>query len=297
MRRPVLLIAALAAASLPGAAVGDVRVDGALHLRFTSLQDAPSTDVLFDRATRSFFIEDYLATTVDSRYGSTLAELSVDGRHLDGALHWRLTVDTGELRVRRYPALAAVCDSMTSPSGLDLRGSGRCMGMQTWLLEETRLGPPELTSNGRTLADEARSTLLVREAFAAWSFGRAGFATVKAGRSRYAVAEGLVHDDYGTGVDVTVDVGAIGPPVELRAALFQPTRDFPSLVDGIGPVLLLRADWIPTLFEYAGVFFAARRDRTGGLAELLRGALIEEDVVRLSGLLISASPRTRPAIV
>ena len=290
MRRPALHLAALTAAvlataALPGAAAGGVLVEGALHLRFTDLRHAPVTDVLFDRATRVFLIDDYLATATDARYGSTLAELSLDGRHLDGALHWRLAVDTGELRVRRYPALALACLSSSSPSGLDVRGSGRCNSIgPTQPLEETRLGRPELTSNGRAFGDEVRSTLLVREAYAAWSFGRAGFATVRAGRARHAVADGLIHDDYGSGVDLALDLGAIGPPFELRAALFQPTRDFPRTVAGIDPLALVRVDWLPSLFEHAGLFLAARRDRTGSLAELLRGALIEDDVVRLAGL-------------
>jgi hypothetical protein len=260
-------------------------VEGALHLRFTDQRDAPSTDVLYDRGSRTFLIDDYLATTSDSRYGSTLAELSLDGRHLDGALHWRLALDTGELRVRRFPALAPVCKSNVSPTGLDVRnGMGGCLTPPALWLEETRLGPAQLTSNGRAFSDELRYTLLVREAYAAWSFGRAGFATLRAGRSRYAVAEGLIHDDYGSGVDLALDLGAIGPPFELRAALFQPTRDFPRTVAGIDPMAMVRVDWLPSLFEHAGLFLAAHRDRTGGLAELIRGALIEDDVVRLAGL-------------
>ena len=101
------------------------------------------------------------------------------------------------------------------------------------------------------------------------------------------MAEGLIHDDYGTGVDVALDLGAIGPPFELRAALFQPTRDFPRSVADITPLVLVRVDWLPSLFENAGLFLAARRDRTGGLAELVRSAYVEDDVVRLSG----AGPR------
>jgi hypothetical protein len=285
VRGPALLLAVIAAAALPGAAAGDVLVEGALHLRFTDLRNAPATDILFDRASRVFLIDDYLATATDTSYGSTLAELSLDGRHLDGALHWRLAVDTGELRVHRYPALAPVCKSSSSPTGLDVRRPTICdPGSPTWLIEENWLGPRELTSNGRAFGDEVRSTLLVREAYAAWSFGRAGFATVRAGRARHAVADGLIHDDYGTGLDLALDLGAIGPPFELRAALFQPTRDFPRTVAGIDPLALLRVDWLPSLFEHAGLFLAARRDRTGSLAELLRGALIEQDVVRLAGL-------------
>ena len=279
VRWPSLLCAALAAALLPGAAAGEVRVEGGLHLRFTGVRDAPATDVLFDPAARTFLIEDYLATTADSRYGSTVAELSFDGRHLDGALHWRVALDTGELRVRRFPELAHVCPSSGSPSGLDT-----CNRKDGPSIELTSLGPSELTSNGRAFSDEVRKTLLVREAYAAWSFGRAGFATLRAGRARYAVAEGLIHDDYGTGVDVALDLGAIGPPFELRAALFQPTRDFPRTVAGIDPMAMVRVDWLPSLFEHAGLFLAAHRDRTGGLAELVRGAFIENGVVSLAGL-------------
>jgi hypothetical protein len=284
VRWPLTLLAALAAAALPGAAGGEVRVEGALHLRFTGVRDAPSTQVLYDRATRSFLVDDYLATSSDSGYGSTLAELSLDGRHLDGALRWRLALDTGELRVRRFPASAPVCRSSSSPTGLDVRGSMGCTGAETWRLEETRLGPTELSSNGRALTEEVRKTLLVREAWAAWSFGRAGFATVRAGRSRTVVAEGLVHDDYASGVDLALDLGAIGPPLEVRAALFQPTRDLQRSVAGISPMALLRVDWLPSLFEHAGLFMAAHRDRTGGLAELVRGALVEDAVVNLAGL-------------
>jgi hypothetical protein len=285
VRWPSLLSAALAVALLPGAAAGDVRVDGAVHLRATSIGNAPSTEVLFDPASRLFSFDDYLATTVDSRYGSTLAELSLDGSHLEGALHWRLALDTGELRVRRFPEMVAACWSNASPSGLDVRGTGRCnLAGPTQSLEQTQLGPAELTSNGRSFHDEVQATLLVREAFLAWDFGRAGFTTLRVGRARQAVGDGLVHDDYGTGVDLRVDLGAIGPPFEFRAALFQPTRDFPRSVDGLTPMVHLRADWTPSLFEHAGLFLAARRDRTGALAELVRTAYVEDGVVRLSGL-------------
>ena len=42
-----------------------------------------------------------------------------------------------------------------------------------------------------------------------------------------------------------------------------------------------RADFLPSLFEHAGVFAAVMRDRGGGGAEMLRGALAERLVVAL----------------
>jgi hypothetical protein len=279
-------LAVLAALPIRAAAEDGLRFDAAVRLLTTSHVDYPTTLVLFDRGSSTFLIDDYLTTSQDEQYGSALLALSVDGRHFDGALRWRLALDTGELRSQRFNALTPACPSNLTGSGLAYVGSGRCNMMMAspWLVEDTRLQPPELTANGRPVAEELKDTAMIREAWVAWSFGRAGFATLRAGRFRQSVADGLVHDDYVSGVDADFDLGALGPPFEARAALFQPTRDFPSTVAGIRPLLLLRFDWIPSLFEHAGLFLAARHDKTGGIAELVRGAYVEDAVVQLSGL-------------
>jgi hypothetical protein len=282
---PLLLALALSAAPPAGAEGGAVRVEASLHLRWTSLANRPSNDVLFDPATRTFDLAHYLVTEGHQQYGSAFAAFRLDGRHLAGALRWTLAFDTGELRRRREPELVDVCASSTSPTGLDLAGQPGCRTLPGVVpLESTTLGPARLTSNGRTVKEELEATLLIREARVAFTFGKAGFATVRAGRSRYAVADGLIHDDYATGADVALDLGALGPPFELRAAVFQPTRDWARTVEGISPMVVLRADWLPSLFEHAGLFLAARRDRTGSVAELFRGALAEDAVIRLAGL-------------
>jgi hypothetical protein len=287
VRARLLALLLLAAAPPAGAGDGEVRAEAVLHLRTTTLADLPSTAVLFDPATLSFPVGGYLATAGRERYGSAYAAVRLDGGWLDGELRWALALDTGELRRTRSPELAAVCAAplTSSATGLEVRGSGRCALLSpTWIVEQTGLAPAEATANGRALGGELRQTLFVREASLAWTFGQAGFATLRAGRFRQAVADGLVHDDYATGLDLALDLGALGPPFELRAALFQPTRDFPSRAEGITPLAVVRADWLPSLFEHAGLFAAARRDRTNGVAELFRGAFVEEAVVALSGL-------------
>jgi hypothetical protein len=55
-------------------------------------------------------------------------------------------------------------------------------------------------------------------------------------------------------------------------------------VADISPVLLLRADWLPSLFEHAGLFLATRHDRTSAMGELFRGGAVEDSVIRLAGL-------------
>jgi len=287
----LLLAAALPAAadggSLPAGGGGAVEAEAALRLRVTALGNTPATDVRYDPALRTFRLDRYLATDGSETHASALAAVRLAGHHLDGALRWTLAADTGELRRVTEPGLAEVCFDAGpgSPTGL-----GPCGPLQTGvLLPSTLDGPRALHANGRPLREEVRETLLLREASVAVGLGRAGFATLKAGRGRFAVGDGLVHDDYGTGLDAALDLSALGPPFEVRAALFQPTRDFPGGVDGLSPVALLSAAWLPSLFERVGVFAAARRDRTGSVAELFRGAFVEDAVVRLAGELEGTS--------
>jgi len=47
-------------------------------------------------------------------------------------------------------------------------------------------------------------------------------------------------------------------------------------------VAVIRADFLPSLFEHAGVFVAGLRDRTGSIAELVRGSVVEWGVGNLA---------------
>ena len=283
--RPAALAAVIALGAPVARGDDSVQTQATVHLRTTSTRDVPRTLVLFDRELRTFDVDGYLVPEGSERYGSLFASLRAEGRLLGGDLRWVLAADTGEVRRRSFPRVALVClvRPTASPTGLALPGSGQCGGATAVVpLEETRLADPVLTSNGRPVRDEVKATLLVREAYAAWSFGKAGFATVRAGRKRTAIADGFVHDDYATGLELGLNVGAIGPPWDVSLAVFQPTRDFPSRVSGISPVAALRVDFLPSLFEHAGLFVAALRDRTGSLAELLRGSLVEARVGALA---------------
>jgi hypothetical protein len=272
----------VALAAPPDGAEGGVVARAALHALSTDLENAPGTDVLFDRASRSFQLQSYLVPSGADRYGSVIASFSLDGEALAGDLAWRVALDTGEVRSRSFQRTSTVCFTETG-TGLSEPGGGcnrypRATGPPapiTFPVADTRLTAGQLTSNGRPLGNEIAATLLVREAYAAWSFGRAGFATARAGRKRVTVADGFVYDDYATGAEVALDLGAIGPPLSVTASLFQPTRDFPRTVAGVSPLVAVRADFLPSLFERAGLFVAAHRDRTGSVAELFRGALVE----------------------
>ena len=275
-------VARSAEPELPGAPGPGVAVKLYLHLRHTD-QRIPDTQLLYDRALRTFDLSRYLVAWNRERYFSSFAGISLEGRALGGDLRWVLLADTGEVRSERFPAVAQVCSTLTAggvlrtPTGLDVVGSGNCvLSKAVRPVGETQLGPAQITSNGRTMAEEARKTAFVREAYLAYSFGRAGFATVRGGRKRITVGDGFIYDDYATGAEADLDVGAVGPQWDLAAAFFQPTRDFPGSVAGISPMVALRADYLPSLFEHAGLFAAFQRDRTGSVGELFRGEIVEQ---------------------
>jgi len=278
---------ALAAPASARAEEGELRYRLVLHGRFTDLQNHPQPTALFDRGQLSFDLGQYLATRGSDAYLSTFASAGLEGRR--GWFRWAVLADTGEVRSRSFPRLAQVCPSILSPTGLDVPGSGRCsVALATVLptvpIEETQRQPAEITSNGRPFGQEARSTLLLREAWVGATLGRNDFALVKAGRQRLTVGDGFIYDDYGLGLAASFDLGALGPSWDLGAAVFYPGRDFPSGAGFTSLMVALRADYLPSLFERVGLFAAFYHDRTGSVAELFRGSLAEPSVVKLRGL-------------
>ena len=285
MRLPSVALAALvAAAGAHPAAAADVQAQATLHLRETLTRNVPSSLVLFDPAASTFDIGNYLVPAGSESYGSAFASLRLQGSFLGGDLRWVFAADSGELRREAFPDVASVCRArLGDRTGLALPGSGRCgLPLTQYALDSTQLGSSQLVSNGRPLRDEVRNTLLVREAYAAWSFGRGGFATLRAGRKRTTIGDGYVHDDYSTGAELELDLGVLGPRWDLTAGVYQPTRDFPSTASGVSPVAFVRADFLPSLFEHAGLFLAGLRDRSGSIAELVRSSVVESEVGNLA---------------
>lgn len=286
MRAAFLVAFALALALPARATEGDLRFRLALHGRFTDRENRPGPTLLYDRTARAFDLGTYLRPQGSDAFASALVSAGVEGRH--GWFRWALAADTGELRSQAFPGIADVCASPLSPTGLDVVGSRRCGPrlsalLETGAVEETRLEPAQLTSNGRPFGEEVRDTLLLREAWVGAALGRNDFALLRVGRKRFTVADGFVYDDYGTGIEATFDLGAIGPSWDLGAALFYPTRDFPGNSGATSFMLALRADYLPSLFEHAGVFLALFRDRTNSLADLFRGSFAEPSVLALRG--------------
>ncbi len=281
-----LAIALAAPARGDGEGNGEIRGDAVLHLRGTREASLTSTDVLFDPSTRAFDVAGYLGPSPPEGYWASFVAASLEGSHLDGHLGWSIVADSGLLRRRRFPEPILVCTS-SDPTGLDMPGNGTCvapMGMARPLLfavPSTLIGPGQLTANGRPIEQEARDTLFVREAWAEAHLGKARFLSLRAGRQRIAVGDGFVHDDYALGISADADLGALGPQYDVSLAAFWPTRGRVEGAQARSPMLALRADWTPSLFERVGVFAAWAHDETGAAGGLLRSANVESAVMRL----------------
>ncbi|HEU4383952.1 MAG TPA: hypothetical protein VFR85_10700 [Anaeromyxobacteraceae bacterium] len=279
-------LALLLAAPARGDGEGEVRGFAALHLRLTSQANLPSNDLLFDPGSRAFEVSSYLGPSPGETFAAWLLSAGFEGSHLEGRLAWALAVDSGLLRTQRFPRTVPVCTS-SSLTGLDLPGRGTCIAPPGWprplvfLVPSTSAGSPELTSNGRPVAEEAEDTFFVREAWAEGRLGRAGFLSIRAGRQRIAVGDGFVHDDYALGISLDADLGAIGPQLDLRLNAFWPTRGRIDDAQLRSPMLALRADWTPSLLEHVGIFAAWAHDETGWSNQLLRAANTEAAVLRL----------------
>lgn len=265
-----------------GAEEGEVRGRAELRLVAASQADLPGQAVRFDPATRAFAVEGYLSPSPPERLGAGLLSASLEGTHLDGRLRWVLSLDSGLVRARRFPRTALACLSDLSPTGLDLAGSARCRLPALALpLPATADGPRQLTSNARPLGQEARDTLFLREAYLEAELGRAGFLTLRAGRKRIAVGDGYVHDDYSLGIEAGADLGALGPQWDLGLSVFWPTRGRVAGAQRRSPMVALRADYLPSLFEHAGAFAAYAHDESGAVSDLFRAADQEAAAVRL----------------
>ena len=234
MRLPRVALAAVMAFAAPARGDEAFEAQAGLHLRTTSTANVPSTLVLYDPALRTFDVASYLLPEGSEQYGSFLASLRFHGSLLGGDLRWVFAAVTGEVRRKAFPQTALVCPALGG-TGLDEVGSRRCIGPGA-PLQTTELASPITISNGRPIGDELSKTLFIREAYAAYTFGKAGFATVRAGRKRTVIADGFIHDDYSTVAELDFDLGALGPSWDVGVGIVQPTRDFVWTASDISPV-------------------------------------------------------------
>jgi len=285
-----LSLAAPAAAS----ASDEWRLDASalLHARLTQVRGEPRTEVRLAPGTLRFDAARYLEPSDDSGWASGFAAVGLQGRR--GRWSFQLAADTGE--VRRIPGRTGldVCAPRQGAAIFVRSDAQSCLAPPQpgafYRLPSAADGPRLSALGGREAGEELRRTWLLREAWVAARLGPNDFALVRAGRHRLSVADGFVYDDFGLGLEARLDLGALGPSWDLGAALFWPTRDWPEGAALRSPMLLLRADFLPSLFEHVGGFVALASDRVGEVATLFDGARLEGPAVRLATVEASGAP-------
>jgi hypothetical protein len=288
VRLAPLALAGLLTAAPAGARAEDWRLDASvlLHARVTRRRAEPRTEVRLSPDTLRFDAADYLRPADDSGYPSAYAAAALEGRR--GRWRFQFAADTGE--VRRAPGRVAldVCAPRQGNAIFVRSNPDGCLQPPQpgtfYRLPSAADGPRALALAGRPAGDELRESWLLREAWVGASLGPNDFAFVRAGRHRFTVADGFVYDDFGLGLEARLDLGALGPSWDLGAALFWPTRDWPAGAARRSPLLLLRADWLPSLFEHVGAFVALARDQDGEVPALFDGARLEGPAARLQAL-------------
>jgi len=263
----------------------DLWARAGLSLRFTAQAAIPSDSVLFDPTSRTFAANLFLAPQATDVYPSGILFFS-GGWEATGWLGFRLDVDTGLVQNQQLPTSVQVCFSNRSPSGIVVATPAACRlgapgGVVTVLngpLPTTELAAPVITSNGQPIGDEFDQTLFIRQLYADFTVGPAGFFRARVGRQRLRVAEGLVYDDWGLGVDLDADIGAVGPPLAASLSAFYPTRGWPTPSQWASPVLAATLDWLPALGQWVGVWAAFSHDETGDANQVLRQGFIATEV-------------------
>jgi len=282
--------AALAAAGPPEGFSPQVEGDlfwarAGLQLRFTAEGSIANDMVLFNAATNSFAANQFLAAQPADDYLSGLVFVSAS---LSPAswVDFRLDADTGLVRMEQLPLSTQACYSARTQSGVAVSGSGFCrltgvLSAFSGQLPSTQLAPAELTSNGQAIGDEFNSSFFIRQLYADLVAGPAGYLRTRVGRQRLRVGDGIIYDDWGLGVDLDADIGAVGPPLEVNLAVFLPTRYWPSPDQWVSPVATFTLNWLPALGDFVGAFVVYSHDSTGDANQVLHEGFLATGVERI----------------
>jgi hypothetical protein len=178
---------------------------------------------------------------------------------------------------RQYPsALVALYGELEPISGLVVRAA-----VDTGMLQPGSALEPAaedaVTSDGRAVADTFTTGAFVRELSV--RFVQRSF-FVEVGRQHTRAAEGLVYEDFGTGVTLGGSLAPVGLPLRLEASAVAVGHELEELVTP-SPLLWLRAEYPLSPFESLGMFGGAFFDRSGALSDLLASSLAEGTIVAL----------------
>jgi hypothetical protein len=233
-----------------------------LFNRFTHRQNDVERLLRYNTTTQAFAAASYLTPSVDDTYYSFLASAGVYVKPLSW-LGLGLSVDSGELR-----PVGHLAGEATIP--LSLLG-GEPAVVQTTGYRKTA------TASGQPIADEARETAFVRQAFVRLTAPRTGWLTVDLGRASTEIGSGLIYNDYGLGARVTADLELLKDlPLRVSAKVLLPSRSWSGGLHS--PLVGLRAEYIFSFSEALGITAAYFRDGDSSFGQLLQPSVSEAAV-------------------
>ncbi|RME22121.1 MAG: hypothetical protein D6806_13440, partial [Deltaproteobacteria bacterium] len=125
------------------------------------------------------------------------------------------------------------------------------------------------TSNGRDLAEEARSTLFAREAYFHWNAGDGEWIHGWIGKRRIVVASGYLLDNWSLGGGFGADLDEAGiAPLRLEVQAVLPNGDF-TAEGKRSPLVHFKLTWPFGWLENLSLWGAWFRDGDGAMAEAL----------------------------
>lgn len=229
----------------------ELNLDLGLFNRVTHRQNALERLLRYDAQRATFAYERYLAPVNDSTQYALLlglqAQLSVTPW-----LSFGFAADSGLLRPA--DSLPAVDESSLLLPVISTRDERA------------------VTSNGQRIADEAKSTAFVRQAFVELSAPSTQWLALRGGRIASTTMRGLVYDDFGLGAQLVADFERLNKvPITVELAALLPTRSWDSGMHS--PLLSLRLAYVfsslLSITESIGLSFAYFHDGDDNFGNVL----------------------------
>jgi hypothetical protein len=236
----------------------DFELTAGLFNRFGARRNEVERQLRFDANLGRFAYDRYLAPVNDTTQYSLLLAVSAQ-LTVTKWLSFGLAADSGLLR----PADLIPAQTATA-----------ALGQPALSTNNERA----VTANGQPVADEAKNTAFIRQAFVELAAPETRFLTVRAGRLAAALHHGLIYDDFGLGAHLHVDLERLDSlPLAFDLKLLLPTRNWTSGLSS--PLASLRVAYVFSslldITESIGISLTYYHDGNDNFGNVLRPLMSE----------------------
>jgi hypothetical protein len=236
----------------------DFELTAGLFNRFGARRNEVERQLRFDANLGRFAYDRYLAPVNDTTQYSLLLAVSAQ-LTVTKWLSFGLAADSGLLR----PADLIPAQTATA-----------ALGQPALSTNNERA----VTANGQPVADEAKNTAFIRQAFVELAAPETRFFDRAAGRLAAALHHGLIYDDFGLGAHLHVDLERLDSlPLAFDLKLLLPTRNWTSGLSS--PLASLRVAYVFSslldITESIGISLTYYHDGNDNFGNVLRPLMSE----------------------